>query len=246
MPTDLDDLSTALRVQWDRLRGWIGQLDPDGDGVPYGDLPSVLDGWTVTVLVAHLGRAMEALAVVEPAPTGTVPLTLAEYLGTYHGRARDISEVTQALAREIADAPLAAVDERAALAFVRLESLSRGGDGGTVVLARRGPVTLRDMTMSRLIELVVHADDIARSVAPAVPGLPRDPVDRRALALVAGELLDIVVARGGWSLEVADARLWVRLAAGRVPYDVDELARALHPRFTSDGVPDLGRMLPIL
>ena len=54
------------------------------------------------------------------------------------------------------------------------------------------------------------------------------------------------MARGGWSLEIADARLWVRLATGRQAYDVDQLAVALHPRYTSDGVPDLGRMLPIL
>jgi len=54
------------------------------------------------------------------------------------------------------------------------------------------------------------------------------------------------VARGGWDLEVSDPRRWVRLAAGRQPYDVDELAIALHARYTSDAVPDLGRMLPLL
>ena len=97
------------------------------------------------------------------------------------------------------------------------------------------------MTVSRVLELVVHADDLARSV-------PRgsDPVDPDALRLVADALLEIVVARGGWSLEIADERLWVRLAAGRQAYDVDQLSVALHPRYTSDGVPDLGRMLPIL
>jgi len=77
-------------------------------------------------------------------------------------------------------------------------------------------------------------------------GTGPDPVDPGALALVAEVLLDVVVARGGWSLEVADARTWVRLAAGRVPYDVDVLAEALHPQYTSDAVPDLGRMLPVL
>ncbi|QGQ20379.1 hypothetical protein GC089_15770 [Cellulomonas sp. JZ18] len=63
---------------------------------------------------------------------------------------------------------------------------------------------------------------------------------------MADELLAIVVARGGWDLEVTDARTWVRLAAGRITYDVDVLADALRARYTSDAVPDLGRVLPLL
>jgi hypothetical protein len=72
------------------------------------------------------------------------------------------------------------------------------------------------------------------------------PIDGDALDLVSHELLRIVQARGGWDLEVVQPLTWVRLAAGRLPYDVDLLAAALAPRFTSDGVPDLGRMLPVL
>lgn len=233
MPTDLSTATDALHRQWDLLRGWIEDLDPD-----VGDRGSVLGGWNVAELIAHLGRAMEALAVVEAAPEGTVPLTLAEYLGTYAGRAAQISEVTRQLATEIAHDPLGEVDRRAAQAFRRIDEL--GVD--QVVQARRGPVRLTEMVVSRVIELVVHADDLARSL----PHVVAQPVDRGALDLVAQTLLDIVVARGGWDLEVADPRLWLRLAAGRTPYDVDVLAQALHPVYTSDGVPDLGRLLPLL
>lgn len=101
------------------------------------------------------------------------------------------------------------------------------------------------MTVSRVVELVVHGDDLRRSVRRFATAVP-DPVDPGALDLVARELLAIVVARGGWDLEVVDARRWVRLAAGRTPYDVDELAAALQARWTGDSVPDLGRMLPVL
>lgn len=233
MPSDLSTATDALHRQWDLLRGWIEDLDPD-----VGDRDSVLGGWNVSELVAHLGRAMEALAVVQPAPAGTVPLTLAEYLGTYAGRAAQISEVTLQLAAEIAHDPLGEVDRRAEQAFRRIEEL--GTD--QVVQARRGPILLSEMVVSRVIELVVHADDLARSL----PLVTAQPVDRAALDLAARSLLDIVVARGGWDLEIADPRLWLRLAAGRVPYDVDVLARALNAGYASDGVPDLGRMLPIL
>jgi len=243
MTADLAQISAALTNQWSLLRAWVAPLGDDLLGTR--DRPSSLDGWTNGELVAHLGRAMEALAVCTPAPAGTVPLTLAEYLGTYPERAADIDEVTRALAAEIAHAPLVEVEARAQKAFAALDAL--GPDGHRVVQARRGPIRLRDMAMSRLVELVVHAEDLVASLAGVVGSAgSANPIDRTAQRIVAEELLDIVVRRGAGSLEVTDPGLWIRLATGRTPYDVDDLARALASQDTAGGVPDLGRMLPIL
>lgn len=268
---DVTDRVAALRRQWETLRAWVGEVVAAGDA----GAPSVLDGWTVADLVAHLGRAMSALTACEPAPEGTVPLTLGEYLGTYAGRAADIDRVTRELAEQIADDPLRHVDDLVREALRHVDAL---GPADRVVQARRGPVLLSTMLTSRITELVVHADDLQRSLArtrgaapgsraelgdgvgplPGVPGglgpagglgdgvTSGGPLDGDALDLVAQELLRIVRARGGWDLEVVRPLTWVRLAAGRVPYDVDVLASALAPRFPSDAVPDLGRMLPLL
>jgi hypothetical protein len=244
----LAEPSDALRAQWAVLRRWLDAVDETAAT----EAPSVLDGWTIADLIAHVGRSMSTLAACEPAPAGTVPQTVGEYIGSYIASADAITTVTHELAAEIAAAPLAGIDALAAAAFDRLE---RFGRSDHVVMARRGPILLSSMVTTRLIELVVHGDDLQRSLArPGSASVGRDggvgvgdgPIDRTALDLVARALLDVVVARGGWDLEIVRPLTWVRLAAGRVPYDVDVLAEALSPEYSSDAVPDLGRILPIL
>jgi uncharacterized protein (TIGR03083 family) len=240
MTTELAAASAALRDQWDRIRAWVGEVVDHSVGAT----PSVLPGWTVAELVAHLGRALDALAHCTPLPPGTVPLTLGEYVGTYPGRAAEIAPTARDIATEIADDPLAAIDRRERAAFATLRAL---GPDDTVVQARRGPVLLSTMVVSRVLELVVHGDDLLRSVERApLAGPAPDTVDPGALDLVARELLAIVVARGGWDLELVDARAWVRVATGREPYSVGALTAALRAAHPSDALPDLGRMLPLL
>lgn len=236
---ELDGLTAVLEAQWARLRAWAGELDEDAR-----QLPSVLAGWSVEELVAHLGRAMDALAVAEPAPEGTVPLTLAEYVANYRNRAADIADVTREIAERIRGDLLGSVDRMAGAAFTRLADLRRArpGEPDPVVQARRAPILLSDMVTSRLLELTVHADDLARSTSRHGPS----PVLPDAARIVAEALLEIVVDRGGWDLEIVDDLAWIRLACGRVPYSSPAVTGALRARHTSEGVPDLERMIPLL
>lgn len=253
MSVDFDQLSAALRRQWTLIHDWLAPLGPNLLGM--AEQPSVLPDWSNRDLVAHLGRVMQALTVCTTAPGGTNPIKLAEYLGLAHDASSAITEVTHALAQDLGDDPLPGISRLAREAFTHLDELVVESDkisgvsdaGDLVVHARRAPVTLRTMVVSRLIELVVHGDDLVRSLGSVVDVRgSANPVDSEALDIVADELLDIVITRGGWSLSVASPTLWVRLATGRIPYDVDELAVALEPNYTSEGVPDLGLMLPIL
>ncbi len=232
---DLGRLEATLRRQWVRLRAWVGELDE-----VIRREQSVLPEWTVAELVAHLGRAMDALTAARPAPE-LAPLTLGEYLGTYPDRAAEIAATSRAIAEEIRFDPLGAVDAMAAAAFAHLDELRRGG-GDVVVQARRGPILLSEMVLSRLVELVVHGDDLARSTGRAGDG----PLDPGSVDLVATTLLEVLTDRGGWDLEVVDPLAWIRLAGGRVPFTMDAVSAALRTRWASDSLPDLGSRLPLL
>jgi len=229
---DLARNSEIVREQWRTLRAWLDDVDV------HDQRPSVLDGWTVAELVAHLTRCHRVIPGAVDAPDGTSAQSLAEYLGGYIADAALVAEGTREQAVEIAADPLGAIDAAAATAW---EALDAFGPADRVVLAKRGPILLSDLVTTRAIEFVVHADDLARSVGNSKP-----PITRESLEHVAQALLDIVVTRGGWNLEVVQPLLWVRLAAGRQAYDVDRLAEAIRATYTSDSVPDLGTHLPLL
>ncbi|NMR20365.1 maleylpyruvate isomerase N-terminal domain-containing protein [Cellulomonas fimi] len=249
---DLATSSALLDTQWRVLRTWLRDTLDDDDVLA---APSVLPQFTVGELLAHVRRAMDALAACEPAVPGLLPVTLGEYLGGYaeaprHDAPADSTSAVETPASGPVGAgepaapgagpdPLRTLERSTDAAFA---TLGRLGSDDRVIQTHRAPLLLSDLVLTRLLELVVHADDLERSVRRA----GESPVERESLELVAQALLGIVVARGGWSLELVDPLLWMRLATGRVPYHVDRLAEALRARFTSDSVPDLGRMLPLV
>lgn len=227
--------------------------------------PSILSGWTVRDLAAHLVVVADSVRHIEPLPANAGVLSIGEYLAGYAGRADRISALTQEAAGELADIP-AGYQQRWDDAMARLETL------GSVekVLARRGAARLADFLVTRVIELVVHADDLALSL-PDLPatGAPSKP-PAEARRLVARALLDVLAARHpGGALEVrvppvaavqclpgprhtrgtppgvveTDPTTWTRLAAGRLSWS-DAVARATVR--ASGQRADLSSVLPLL
>ena len=213
-----------------------GSSDVVDDDV--ADEPSVLDGWTVAELVAHLGRAMEALAVCVPLPDGTVPLHASASTSARTSRAPRTSRRPRAkLAVEIAHDPLAEVDARARAAFARLDELGpddlRGAGpprpgaaqhddgvaGARARRARRRPRAVgaaRHRTRSTPARCSWWPTRCSRSSSRAAAGASRSPTP----------------ARGSVS----------RPAASRTTSTCSpsRCTRATRPT----GCPDLGRMLP--
>ncbi|WP_225755091.1 maleylpyruvate isomerase N-terminal domain-containing protein [Actinotalea sp. Marseille-Q4924] len=234
MGTDVATTDRLLRAQWLRLREWLVELDDDATAAP-----SVLPGWTVAELVAHVGRVMNALAVAQPDDGDA--LSLGQYLRLATQQADRVDATARRLAQEIVDDPLGALDREAEDAFAHLHDL-RGMGPDVVVRARMAPIRLSDLLLTRLLELVVHGDDLDRSL-PAVPG---DIVLDEALEVVSAALLEVLTGRGAWDLEVVEPRAWVRLACGRTPLSAEAVGAAVRPRHTSDSTPDLTGALPLL
>lgn len=198
---DAASVDVLLREQWSGLRSWLDLVDVRA----YGDLHSVLYGWTVRELVAHVGYGIELLTGVEAAAPGVDPLPIGEYVAQYRPAAHEIQQATNAVAAAMPDV-LDGIDALAAAAWPALDALE-----APVVIARRGPLTRRDYLVTRLLELVVHADDLHRSLPCAI----ESPVHAESRQVVAEALADAYRAKSGRAPDVADAARWVRLATGR-------------------------------
>jgi uncharacterized protein (TIGR03083 family) len=255
-----DEAERLLEQAWTAVREWLGGLDP----ARY-DEPSVLDGWTVRDLIAHLARALDATTALVPAARGTAGASLASYLAGYTatpGDAERISRITRELAESTRDDPLGAVDGAYAAAHHSLEALP---SSTTTVVGRRGAVRLPDFLLSRVVELVVHGDDLARSLDR--PGADHSPDVMRAVVRV---LLEVLAERApGSSVEVrvppfaaiqciagprhtrgtppnvveTDAWTWIRLASGRIGW-ADAIAA--RPAMATGPRADLSGALPLL
>ena len=223
-------LDADLVEQLDAIIDWLRGLDDS-----LLEAPTLLPGWDMRDLVAHLALSLRVLSGTEAVDATTAAdLTLAAYLGSYGADSDGIRDA--AVARAESSDPVAAAEEEGRIAVANLHRLR--AEGATRVRVRRGVVDLDTLVMTRLVELVVHGDDLARSTS--LPG----PVDPTARTIVAKALLRIVARRTGYDLEIGDERTWIRLASGRVSWD--ERGNALRPGHLAEGLPDLRGALPVI
>jgi uncharacterized protein (TIGR03083 family) len=255
---ELSRVRGAYDAQWQVVRTWVDTV-PD-DALAHD---SVLDGWTVSDLIAHVGKVALSVARLYPDNSSDKPISIAAYVSNYTNRAPVIAEDT----RQAAGGPdrtraqlTAFLDESQAAAT---ETLAEIGENDLVVRARSGPIRLSDFVATRCTELVVHADDLSRSVPEAA-----QPVhDREAVAASVRALLDVLAERApGRSVEVRvppygavqciagprhtrgtppnvvemEPLTWLRLAAGRTTW------QSAQDRIEASGErADLSAVLPL-
>jgi uncharacterized protein (TIGR03083 family) len=220
----------AVLAQADLILQWLAMQPPSA-----WRRPSALPGWTVAELATHVAMALAAVPVVLGDPTPDKPITIDRYVAGYAGAATEILErdVKGADGRDPTEILADLYARRAAAAAAIADP-----PPARAVRAPRGPIAPADFLATRIVEMVVHADDLSRSLPD------REPVelDRTALRLVTQICADIIAARApGRSLELrvppyaavqcvegprhtrgtppnvveTDPLTWVRLAAGR-------------------------------
>lgn len=182
---DGDKVAAAYLDQWALTREWCGDIEN-------WSTPSVIDGWTLRDLVAHLGLVADSIRAAADEMSEEKPLRLGDYLATYADGAAAVDRRTREGGST--DTFLYTVDATAAEAEQAMSAV----EGNPVVAARRGPIRWVDFLRTRCIELTVHTDDLARSVDGEGP-----PTSRPCLQVSTRALADVLSWRApGRSVEV--------------------------------------------
>jgi len=148
---------------------WLAAVDPDPA------TPTVLPGWDVATLVAHLAAGLRTASTTLGAGTRAGLTSVGRYLAAYGPAARQIADRDRRQAADLGwpgvrDDLVAALAELTAFADAPLPERVAGP---------RGVLKTPDFLATRVVELVVHADDLGRSIES--PG----PVFGRAVVTMA-------------------------------------------------------------
>ena len=182
----------ALLEQSRTVLSWLHDLPPEAF-----ERPTVLPHWSVRQLTGHLVLIHTGLAQSLGQPTKQAALPIHEFVTRYR---RDVEMIMAATLEasegltgpEVVVRLESAIDDLAA----RLEA---GVRMSQVISTRRGPTTIEDFLATRIIELVVHTDDLNRSVPEAAPA----QLQRSALARCTRTLAGILAGQHpGRSVEV--------------------------------------------
>jgi uncharacterized protein (TIGR03083 family) len=230
---DPGQVGRAVIAQADLIAAWLSGLPPSA-----WRTPSVLPGWAITELAQHLAMSLRATHGVLADPSPDRPIGVDRYVSGYAAAAPQVleRELSGTAGREPADVLAGLYDEREAAAAAVADL-----PAARAVAGPRGPLSPADWLVTRAIEMVVHADDLSRSLPDRTPV----ELDRTALRLVTQACADLMATRApGRSLELrvppyaavqcvqgprhtrgtppnvveTGPVTWIRLAAGRLDW----------------------------
>lgn len=246
----------AAKVRQAVVNEWRAHVDYAGALTPQElDAPSKLAGWDVRTLVGHVAYTVHSLQTWSALPVSGVEAEVFDWMTGTPTAAAAVDAVT----RELVAEGVVLADE-----LVEAEKvMARYGDEEPIAM-RFGGMRFDDFLVSRIVEAVVHADDLERSVGREFPH------DREALAITIRQLADAMAAKvPGNSVELRvppfaavqcvegprhtrgtppnvvemAPKTWIRLAAGRMSWD-EAVADALVS--ASGSRADLGEFLPLM
>ncbi|WP_329566165.1 sterol carrier family protein [Kitasatospora sp. NBC_01266] len=259
----------ALGAQTLALRGAVHRLCADPEAQRLLALPTRLGDWRLRELVAHLAVQLGwAPNHLDQSPAGGAPLELTAWVAGVGSLAELLEAGTVAhTAQAFAGSPaeVATAFDAAADALLGLLAGPEVQEPERRFELRLGSMRLADFLVTRLVEAVVHADDLAAALE-----LPDFPHDRFALASACRLLADSFAAQqpgGAVELRIPpfavvqavpgprhtrgtppnvvemDPLTWLRLATGRQDWSTAvEAARVS----ASGERSDLSALLPVL
>jgi uncharacterized protein (TIGR03083 family) len=183
LTADLD----AYQVQASALADWLRALPAAAFAQP-----SALPGWDLRTLLGHVVGSKEGMADWLVTRSTERALPPATYVRAYAPAADDISAQSIAIT---GDHPPAVLVERLRAPLAPSDPPA----AGIVIAGPRGPITARDFVRTRVLDLVVHVDDFARSLPDREP----PPLTRSALADTTRLLAEMLATSApGRSVEV--------------------------------------------
>jgi len=161
--------------------------------------PSALEGMTVGELAAHLAQTITRVPdSLQSPPSGPVMGGTERFLHTAWATTDAGSQANTAIrdrAHGEAAVGVRAVVESAQAAAMTLAGLLPAQPGDRlVVMPDDVSLTWDDYITTRLLEIVVHCDDLAQSV-----GLPTPQLPSAAIRAIIQLLVEVSVARHGWT-----------------------------------------------
>jgi uncharacterized protein (TIGR03083 family) len=160
------------------------------------DQPSAIPGWRVAELTGHLVLVHRGLTAALDRPSAERPLPAEEYVRQYAPNADALDAATREITAEASG--LALVDRLDEAIDVATEAL-KTRPLPAVLRGGRGPITAEDLIDTRIVEVVVHSDDLSRSLPEQEPV----PLQRTALSRGVRSLAAMLAARHpGRSVEV--------------------------------------------
>jgi uncharacterized protein (TIGR03083 family) len=136
--------------------------------------PSVLPGWDVRTLIGHLVLVHLGLVRLLNRRSSGPALPVAEFVRRYRRDVVMISESTLAATRDKSGPDLI---EALAAATEPVPAAMAATSAANLIETPRGPTTAGDWVATRNIEVVVHADDLSRSLPE------REPIELQRAAL---------------------------------------------------------------
>jgi uncharacterized protein (TIGR03083 family) len=226
--------------------------------------PSGLPGWDVQRLLVHIALQIDAVPrflAGRESKAAAPEVDVTTWALATAGGAAELDRETRQEAERTPVGGAARIDEAVAQLEPVLESAVRGD---LLIPHGAGAMRMLDFTVTRLVELVVHSDDLARATGNPVT------FDRQALAATVRVLTDTLAVKApGASVEVrvppfavvqcvegprhtrgtppnvveTDPLTWIRLATGRVAWEQARTAAAVS---ASGERADLSGLLPLL